>query len=126
MGVVGAILIARWSLGLLRSTSYILLDKQAPAEILDKIRQCIEGDGISQIDDLHVWSITQILHTLSANLVIHDMPISEGAYIQTRVNEILFHKYGVSHATLQLECEGCTPNLLYCDFAGAHHNQERV
>ena len=61
------------------------------------------------------------MHTLSAHLVTDDMSISEGANIQTKVNEILFHKYGVSHATLQLECEDCVPNLLYCDILEANH-----
>lgn len=34
MGILGAILIARWSLGLLRSTSFILLDRQGPELII--------------------------------------------------------------------------------------------
>ena len=42
-------------------------------------------------------------------LVTDDMSIGEGASIQTRVNEVLFHNYNVSHATLQLECDDCVP-----------------
>jgi len=105
-----------------------ILMEGTPTDIdVDAMIQDITSvEGVRGVHDLHVWSITQTMRTLSAHLVIHDMPISEGAYIQTGVNEILFHKYGVSHATLQLECEGCTPNLLYCDIAGVHHNQERV
>ena len=61
------------------------------------------------------------MRTLSAHLVTDDIPISEGAFIQTRVNEILFHKYAVNHATLQLECEDCVPNLLYCDISETNH-----
>jgi cation diffusion facilitator family transporter len=57
MGLVGAILVARWSIGLLRSTSAILLDKQASQIIQNKIKHSIEADGKSQIADLHVWSI---------------------------------------------------------------------
>lgn len=57
MGIVGAILITRWSIGLLRSTSEILLDKQASKEIREKIKQAIQIDGESVVTDLHVWSI---------------------------------------------------------------------
>ena len=57
MGILGAILVSRWSLGLLRSTSAILLDQQAPAGIENKIRESIEDDGDSRVADLHVWSI---------------------------------------------------------------------
>ena len=41
MGVVGAILVSRWSLSLLNSTSAVLLDKQQPKSLEIKIRQCI-------------------------------------------------------------------------------------
>ena len=117
-----------WSAwGIVREAIDILMEgTPTDIDVDAMIRDITSVDGVRGVHDLHVWSITQIMRTLSAHLVIHDMPISEGANIQTGVNEILFQKYGVSHATLQLECEGCTPNMLYCDFAGAHHNQERV
>jgi cation diffusion facilitator family transporter len=57
MGIAGAILITRWSIGLLRSTSAILLDKQASNDIQKRIKQSIEDDGESLVTDLHVWSI---------------------------------------------------------------------
>jgi cobalt-zinc-cadmium efflux system protein len=76
-------------------------------------------DGVHGVHDLHIWSITGNMRTLSAHLVTEDMSISEGTRVQTRVNEILHHNYGVAHATLQLECEDCKPALLYCDLNGA-------
>ena len=42
MGIVGAILVARWSYGLLGSTSGVLLDRQAPKELQDSIRELTE------------------------------------------------------------------------------------
>lgn len=57
MGLVGAVLVARWSAGLLRSTSGVLLDRQAPEELRAAIRQCIESDGATHVTDLHVWSV---------------------------------------------------------------------
>ena len=57
MGVVGAVLVARWSVGLIRVTSHVLLDRQAPERIRDAIRQAIEMDGTTAVTDLHVWSI---------------------------------------------------------------------
>jgi cobalt-zinc-cadmium efflux system protein len=117
-----------WSAwGVIREAIDILMEG-TPTDIdMDAMIQDITSvDGVRGVHDLHVWSITQAMHTLSAHLVTDDMPISEGANIQTRVNEILFHKYEVNHATLQLECEGCTPNLLYCDITGANHHHEQI
>jgi len=80
------------------------------------IRDIHSVNGVRDVHDLHVWSITRNMRTLSAHLVTDDLSISEGASIQTRVNEVLFHKYNVNHATLQLECSDCVPNQLYCAF----------
>jgi cation diffusion facilitator family transporter len=57
MGIVGAILVARWSLGLIRDTSGILLDHQAPAAMLEAARAGIEGINDNRITDLHIWCI---------------------------------------------------------------------
>ena len=56
MGIVGAILVARWSWGLLKSTSAILLDEQGSNELQDAIRDAIE-DADSRVVDLHLWTV---------------------------------------------------------------------
>ncbi|MCE9613110.1 MAG: CDF family Co(II)/Ni(II) efflux transporter DmeF [Lentisphaerae bacterium] len=57
MGVVGAVLVGRWSLGLLRSTSRVLLDAQAADAMVAALRTPLESDGQSRVSDCHVWSI---------------------------------------------------------------------
>lgn len=57
MGVVGAVLVARWSFGLLGSTSQVLLDHQAPGGKIDHIRETIERETEARVADLHVWQI---------------------------------------------------------------------
>jgi len=57
MGIVGSLLVAKWSIGLLKQTSRTLLDHQAPEEVVNSVRHKIEEDGHSHITDLHVWSI---------------------------------------------------------------------
>ena len=63
MGIVGAILVARWSVGLIRDTSGILLDHQAPAAVQEKARTAIEGIDDNRVADLHIWSIGRMAHT---------------------------------------------------------------
>jgi cation diffusion facilitator family transporter len=57
MGLLGAALVIRWSWALLGQSGYVLLDRQAPAKLLQAIRERIEEPGITEIYDLHVWSI---------------------------------------------------------------------
>ena len=57
MGVVGALVIARWSWGLIRDSGRVLVDYSTLAqEIAQEIRDAIQGTG-DQIADLHVWQL---------------------------------------------------------------------
>jgi cobalt-zinc-cadmium efflux system protein len=78
-------------------------------------------DGVLGVHDLHVWSLTQSLRTMSAHILTEDVPISKGALIQSRVNELVSNHYNISHATLQLETVDCEPDALYCDLNGVVH-----
>ena len=57
IGILGAILVARWSYGLLRESARVLLDFQADDAVTEPLRQAIEGASSDRISDLHVWSI---------------------------------------------------------------------
>ena len=77
MGIVGAILVARWSVGLLRTTSGVLLDKQGPESIRRRIKDSIEQDGDSEVADLHLWSIGPNIYTAVIAVVAHHVTTPE-------------------------------------------------
>jgi cation diffusion facilitator family transporter len=79
MGIVGAILVARWSLGLVRDTSGVLLDHQAPGVMLEQIRAAIEGIDDNRITDLHIWSIGPGIYSATI-AVVSDTPRSPEYY----------------------------------------------
>jgi cobalt-zinc-cadmium efflux system protein len=112
--------------GILQETIVILLES-TPADIdmSEIVRDLMSVKGVSGVHDLHVWSITQSLRMLSAHVVIDDMSISEGALIQRQINQLVNEHYHIHHSTLQLECQGCEPDLLYCDLnkhSHSHHH----
>lgn len=116
VSVLIGILILWSAWGIVREAIDILMES-TPTDIdmESMIRDINSVDGVRGVHDLHVWSISRATRTLSAHLVTEDIPISDGAFIQSRVNELLYHKYDVNHATLQLECEDCVTNMLYCN-----------
>jgi cation diffusion facilitator family transporter len=57
MGVVGAVLVARWSLGLVRTTAQILLDREGSTETREIIRDAIESRDDTRVVDLHLWAV---------------------------------------------------------------------
>lgn len=62
MGIVGGIVIARWSWSLMRDTARILLDR-TDAHVADEVRELIETPGDSKVTDLHVWKVGPEAHS---------------------------------------------------------------
>ena len=71
MGIVGGVIIARWSIGLLRPTSRVLLDAEVPLESVNAIRAAIEADADNQVVDLHVWRVGPKHLAAIATVVTH-------------------------------------------------------
>lgn len=56
-GVLGSLVIARWSLGLLRETASVLLDAEIPGDRRRAIQAAVEADGDNRVCDLHLWRV---------------------------------------------------------------------
>ena len=56
VGIVGALVIASWSVGLIRDTGAVLLDMNPDRVMADNLRRAIESDG-DQVADLHLWRL---------------------------------------------------------------------
>ena len=71
MGIVGALIISRWSYGLLVDSGKVLLDRDVNPEAIAEIRSLIETDSDNRVADLHVWRVGT--HHLSAivSIVTH-------------------------------------------------------
>lgn len=108
--------------GIIRQAVHILLESTPEnVDMKGMIDDLLQVNGVRGVHDIHVWSISENLRVLSAHIVTGDIQISAGAVIQQNLNEMLAHKYKIQHATLQLECEGCAHNLLFCDISEASH-----
>lgn len=68
MGIVGAIVIARWSWGLMRDTASVLLDA-TDDHVADEVRELVETPGDVRIADLHVWRIGPEAHAAIISVV---------------------------------------------------------
>jgi cation diffusion facilitator family transporter len=77
MGIVGGVIIAQWSLGLMKSSGRVLLDAMEENEDLPGgIRQLIETGG-DRITDLHVWQVGPGHHAAIVALVSPDPQLPE-------------------------------------------------
>jgi cation diffusion facilitator family transporter len=103
MGVAGAVLVARWSYGLLGTTAAVLLDRQAPEELQIAIRDAIEQDGDSRVTDLHVWSIGPGIYSAQIALVAHDPAAPEEYRSRISASAALAHVTVEVHACPQTD-----------------------
>lgn len=87
MGIVGAILVARWSFGLLKTTSTIILDEQASADTCNSIQLAIESEESSRIVDLHVWTIGPDIYSAVISIVSNNP--QQPAYYKSRIAELI-------------------------------------
>jgi cation diffusion facilitator family transporter len=97
MGIVGAVLVARWSYGLLGTTASVLLDRQGPEKLQQTIREAMEGDGDSRVTDLHVWSIGPGIYSAQIALVAHN-PVTPDQY-KSRLSKSV----GLVHITVEVD-----------------------
>lgn len=127
VSILIGLLILRNAWLIVRETADILLESTPrDVDIGAMVNDIMQIQGVRGIHDLHVWSISRGLRTLSAHILTDDIPISAGAIIHTRLNELLARRYNIAHATLQLECAGCDPDVLFCDIEGITHAQDRA
>ena len=68
MGIVGAIVIARWSWTLMRDTASVLLDT-TDDHVADEVRELVETPGDARIVDLHVWRVGPEAHAAIVSVV---------------------------------------------------------
>ena len=96
MGIVGAVIITRWSYGLLKQTSPILLDGSIEQEYQSAITEAIEKDADNRITDIHIWRVGANHYAAIISLVTH-FPKSAECY-----KDLLngFHK--LSHTTIEV------------------------
>lgn len=97
MGVVGAALVTRWSVGLLRQTSRVLLDAQLAGDATGRLREAIEAEGDDRVADLHLWSIGPGIQA-AAIVVVSDAPRSPDHY-----RSLIPSDLHVVHATVEVQ-----------------------
>lgn len=91
----------------LLSDSVHVLMEGTPSRIdLDDLKAELKSvAGVVDVHDLHVWTITSGLDSLSAHIRV-DNSVSSTAVLEA-IHELLAHKFTIQHSTVQLESVDC-------------------
>jgi cobalt-zinc-cadmium efflux system protein len=99
-------LVARSAYSIVRRSTLILLEG-APSDL--DIREILatlkELDGVVDVHDLHVWTISTGMDALSGHVVVRDQMLSESNKLLSEINTVLAERYNITHTTIQMEHE---------------------
>jgi len=105
VGILGAIVIARWAVQLLQQTSLVLLDVEDDPGLAGDIRKTLEDDLRLQVADLHLWRLGPGHRGLIVSLISASPCTAEEIK-----NELRSRHGGLSHVTIEVAvCEECVP-----------------
>lgn len=96
VGILGAVMVARWSVSLIKSSSAVLLDEQAPEEVISVITASLEASGDATVTDLHVWSIAPGRLAMVATVIAAE-PEAASTY-KSRIPDHL----GLAHVSIEV------------------------
>ena len=115
-----AVLIGAEAWKLVRSAVDVLLEATPDDIDLVALRGAMtQVDGVADVHDLHVWSLSSGIRALSAHVVIEGQPSLEQAEtIGRNVKATIEEAFTIAHATLELETttldgtpSECTPDI---------------
>jgi len=104
-----AVLIVVQAGAIFKSSVAVLLESTPPDVDLGALVEVMAAvDGVSEVHDLHVWSLSSEVRVLSAHLVLTGHPTLEQAQtVGDVVKAAIARPFAISHSTLELECERC-------------------
>ena len=102
MGIVGAIVVGRWAIGLARDSAGMLLDAEDHGHLSAEIESVIAQLPDHEIADLHLWRIGPASRACILSLVSHaPQPVE---YYRRKLARI----HGLDHITIEIhQCRQC-------------------
>lgn len=100
-----AVLVLYSSWHLLRDSVGVLLEGTPPHIDLEAVRGAmLDVDGVEEVHDLHVWTITSGLDAMSGHVVVGERALRrESGEILADLHCMLHDRFGLHHLTIQIE-----------------------
>lgn len=111
-GAIGLLIIPRtWVL--LKECTHILMEGTPDHVDLAALRkELLNTEGVADVHDIHVWTLTSDVHALSAHVLIDASAKSD--LVLKRITDVASHDFGLNHTTIQVEQLSCTDSQDAC------------
>jgi cobalt-zinc-cadmium efflux system protein len=101
-----ALVILIWAWGLFRDSVNILLEAAPRGANTDEVSEVLmkEVPEIKEITDLHIWTITSNMHSMTAHIVLKEsFQKEEAKAVLSRIKQIVNERFDVGHTTIEVE-----------------------
>jgi cobalt-zinc-cadmium efflux system protein len=100
-----SVLVLVWCLSLVRDSGGILLESVPRHMKLPDIEAAMKAiEGVLEVHDLHVWTITSRMYALTAHVRLReDLAVSATEDIGKKLQTLLDERWEINHVTLQFE-----------------------
>jgi cobalt-zinc-cadmium efflux system protein len=105
LSMLVAVLVARWSWGLLKDSVLVLLER-APDDLdTAALERGMKNTfpHVRDVHDIHAWEITSQFTCLTMHVVLEDRSLGEAQSLRHQLAEYLQHHHGIAHVVIQLE-----------------------
>ena len=107
-----AILILRWGIVLCKKSIHILMEgTPIEVEISEISKELMKIDEITEVHDLHVWTLTSNLFAMAVHVKVRQDFLQQTNEILRKINHVAKEKFGISHCTIQVEGDNGLINL---------------
>ncbi|TYR76623.1 cation transporter [Rossellomorea vietnamensis] len=102
ISVLVALLILKSAWGIITHTVHILMEGVPAGIDVQKVRRTLESiEGICNVHDLHIWTITSGMNSLSCHILIEDEE-DDQEILQKAIN-LIEEEFHINHTTIQIE-----------------------
>ena len=107
LGLAIGLLVLYSSIGILRESTHILLEGRPRETRLEEVaRTILSVEQVSEVHDVHIWSLGGNHTALSCHARIPDMHMDECEKILAAIKQELHSRFAIEHVTVQLERAG--------------------
>jgi cobalt-zinc-cadmium efflux system protein len=125
ISVLIGVIILIGSGNVLRQSVHILAEGVPQGLTATEVAKAMHGvEGVSEVHDLHVWTVSPGYTALSAHVVLDDQSLSEAQSIMEDLKTALVAQFGIDHTTIQFECRSCTPGTIICPYPASNHGHK--
>ena len=94
---------------LIKETVHILAEGVPEGMTVLKVSESMRAiSGITDVHDLHIWTVTPGFVALSAHVVLNDQTISQSEKVMGNLKKSLLAQFNIDHTTIQFECKKCS------------------